>query len=82
MTSHTIRNLKCTCGSEFEAKMYIVINLEKNPELGHLIESGEVNSHECPSCGRVFTGMVPKIIRPSERAEKQIQGEVTVKYDW
>ncbi|MFH1448653.1 MAG: CpXC domain-containing protein [Candidatus Micrarchaeota archaeon] len=82
MTSHTMRTLKCTCGGEFEAKMYMRINLEKNPELGRDIESGDVNTHKCPSCGRIFTGMIPKIIRPSERAEKLMRGEVTVKYEW
>ena len=82
MTRFVMRSLKCICGGEFEAKMYIRINLAKNPELGRLIEGGEINSHKCPACGRNFLGMAPVIIRPSERAEKQIRGETTVKYEW
>jgi hypothetical protein len=82
MTSFVMRELKCTCGSEFDAKMYIRINLERNPELGGVIERGEINAHKCPSCGRNFLGMAPVIIRPSERAERQIHREATVKYEW
>ncbi len=82
MTSWVNRSLKCTCGHEFEAKMYIRINLERNPEFSRLIENGKVNCHTCPSCGRNHVGMMPQIISPSERAEKQTKGEVTVKYEW
>lgn len=82
MTSFVMRTLRCTCGGEFEAKMYVKIDLSKNPELGRLIESGEINSHKCPACGRNFLGMTPTIIRPSERAERQMVGEATAKYEW
>jgi hypothetical protein len=82
MTTWVNRTLKCTCGSQFEAKMYMRINLERNPELGRVIESGEINHHKCPSCGRHFHGMLPTIESPSARAEKQIRGEVTAKYEW
>jgi hypothetical protein len=82
MTSWVNRTLSCTCGHEFEAKMYIRINLERNPELGRVIESGEINFHKCPACGRNFHGMMPQVIRPSERAERQEKGEVTAKYEW
>lgn len=82
MTSFVMRTLKCTCGGEFEAKMYMRVNLERNPELGPVIEQGDINTHKCPACGRIFTGMMPRVVSPSERAEKQAKGEATVKYEW
>jgi len=82
MTKVIERTLKCPCGSEYEARMYVTINLERNPELGSAIESGRINCHKCPKCGRNHVGMMPRVISPSERAEKQVRGEATVKYEW
>ena len=80
MTKFIMRELKCTCGNEFEAKVYISFDLNESPHLNEQVQMGTINSHRCPGCERVIVGIPPVILALEEKGKKA--AEAVAKYEW
>jgi len=50
MTSSRNYTLKCVCGETFSAKLYDIINAQKDPKLKEELLEGNVNVVTCPRC--------------------------------
>ncbi len=50
MSEHRRFHLSCTCGHEFETKLWDALNVTENKELKGKLLSGEINQIQCPKC--------------------------------
>lgn len=50
MSDHRRFQLSCTCGHEFETKLWGSLNVTENKELKGKLLSGEINQVQCPKC--------------------------------
>ena len=50
MPEHRFFRLSCTCGHEFETKLWDTLNVTEHKELKGKLLSGEINQAQCPKC--------------------------------
>ena len=50
MSEHRRFQLSCTCGHEFETKLWDALNVTEAKELKGKLLSGEINQVQCPKC--------------------------------